>query len=123
MRANRSAPLSTSSTVSDKSNPVWSWVIVDWAVSDEDGNLAAVEIVMVLDGTIVDSASFSVAGYEASGSCQLRHRNGQSNDYEITLIVTDTDGNTTCQTRSICLQEKASNTLQIASCPSWQKRS
>jgi thermitase len=95
-------------TVSDRSNRVWAWVTVDWAVSDADGNLATVEIVMVLDGRIVDSASFSVAGYDASGSCPLRHRGGQSNNYEIILIVTDTDGNTASQTRSISLQEKAS---------------
>ncbi|MFO7772900.1 MAG: hypothetical protein R6V59_03005 [Dehalococcoidia bacterium] len=94
--------------VSDRSNPAWAWVNVDWAVSDEDGNLATVEIVMVLDGAIVDSASFSVAGYEASGSCHLRQRGGHGNNYEITLIVTDTEGNTASQTRSICLQEKAS---------------
>ncbi len=95
-------------SVSDRSNPVWARVTVDWAVSDEDGDLATVEIVMVLDGTIVDSARFSVAGYEADGSCQLRHRNRQSGNYEITVTVTDTAGNLASATHSIRLQEKAS---------------
>jgi len=85
-------------SLSDNSNPAWARVTVDWAVSDEDGDLASVEVLMVLDGSVVDSATFSVSGYEAGGSCQLRHRRRGTTTYDIVLIVTDSLGNTVSQT-------------------------
>jgi hypothetical protein len=93
--------------VNDKSNRVWAWVTVNWAVADEDGDLATVQVVMSLDGTVVDSASFPVSGYEASGSCELRQRSGQGSSYEITLTVTDARGNTASQSYSISVNKKA----------------
>jgi thermitase len=97
------APVIDLFRVSDRSNPAWAWVTVDWAVSDDDGNLMSVEILMVLDGEVVDSAVFSLRGYYANGTCELRNRDKQNNTYGITLIVTDADGNTTSKTESICL--------------------
>jgi len=89
--------------VTDSSNPAWARVNVDWAVSDQDGDLYTVTVQMLIDGTIVDSATYSVSGYEASGSCQLRHRSRRGHVYDIILIVTDSMGNTTTQTQSINL--------------------
>jgi len=66
----------------------------------------AVDVWMVIDGRIVDSATFSVAGYQASGSCRLRHRNGQGGNYEIVLIVADSAGNTDSATDTIRSQGK-----------------
>lgn len=103
-----SAPVIDLFTVSDRSNPAWAWVTVDWAVSDEDGDLASVEVVMVLDGTIVDSVTTAITGYDASGSCELRCHGGQGGTYEIVLSVTDAAGNTTSQTQTMRSQEKTS---------------
>ncbi|MFP3880151.1 MAG: S8 family serine peptidase [Dehalococcoidia bacterium] len=97
------APVIDVFTVCDKSNPAWAWVTAGWAVSDDDGNLVSVEILMVLDGEVVDSAVFSLSGYYANGTCELRNRNARGKTYEVTLIVTDADGNTTPKTESIRL--------------------
>lgn len=97
------APVIDLFRVSDRSNPAWAWVTIDWAVSDADSNLVSVEILMTLNGEVVDSAVFPVNGYYANGTCELRNRDKQNNTYGITLIVTDADGNTTSKTESICL--------------------
>lgn len=86
--------------LTNNSSRLWALVTVDWAVSDEDGDLATVSVLMILNGRIVDSATFSVAGYEASGSCQLRHRSRRGTTYQITLIVRDASGNSASQTTS-----------------------
>jgi len=97
------APVINLFEVTDRSNPVWAWVNVDWAVSGELGNLATVEIVMVLNDEIVDSVVLTVEGYEADGRDHLRARNGHGYDYEIILTVTDADGNTSSMTEKILL--------------------
>lgn len=89
--------------VTDRSNPVWAWVNVDWAVSSELGNLATVEIVLVMNDKIVDSLIFTVEGYEADGKDHLRARNGHGYNYKIILTVTDTDGNTSSMTEEVLL--------------------
>jgi len=97
------APVIDLFNVSDRSNPAWAWVTVDWAVSDDDGNLVSVEILMTFDGKVVDSAAFFVSGYYANGKGELRSRDKQGGTYEVTLIVTDADSNTTFKNESICL--------------------
>jgi uncharacterized repeat protein (TIGR01451 family) len=92
--------------VTTTGNPVWGRLTVDWAVSDEDGDLASVQILIKTDGSLIQSAVFSVSGYEASGRYQFRERGGRGKPYEITLIVTDALGNTTTGVESVYLAEK-----------------
>ena len=80
--------------VTNNSNRIWARVTVDWAVSDADGDLATVAVLMVLNGSIVDSATYSVSGSEASSSCELHHRSRRGGTYEIRLTVTDALGST-----------------------------
>jgi len=97
------APVIDLFSITSTSNRIWTRVIVEWAVSDEDGDLASVQIVIKADGSVVDSAFFSVSGQEASGRYQWRNRGGHGQTYEVTLTVTDSMGNTTTQTQSINL--------------------
>ena len=87
----------------DTSNPRWARVEVDWEVFDDDGDLETVELEMIdSDGNVVDSETNSVSGESASGTDELRDRDG-SGEYEIVLTVTDTDGNSTTETKTIQL--------------------
>ncbi len=72
--------------------------VVEWAASHQDGNLATVELLLVCDGKIVDSATISVGGSYARGQRGFRERDREGDTYEITLIVTDTNGNTANRT-------------------------
>jgi len=95
------APEIVTFDVDDNSNPQWARVEVDWEVFDDDGNLETVELEMIdSDGNVVDSETNSVSGESASGTDELRDRQG-SGEYDIVLTVTDTDGNTTTETKTI----------------------
>ena len=94
------APVIDKFDLTNNSSRSWAIVTVEWGVSDGDGDLARVSVVMALSGRTVDSATFSVNGYSASGSCQLHHRSRRGTTYEIILTVTDAVGNTTSETRS-----------------------
>ena len=95
------APEIVTFDVEDISNPQWARVEVDWEVFDDDGDLDTVELEMVdPDGEVVDSETNSVSGESASGTDELRDRQG-SGEYEIVLTVTDTDGNSTTETKTI----------------------
>ncbi|MFC7008688.1 hypothetical protein [Halalkalicoccus salilacus] len=83
--------------LSDTSNPAWARVEVDWAVSDEDGDLN--EVTTVLNGG-VDSEISNVSGSSASGTHELRERNGHG-EAEVTLTVIDAQGNETSATETI----------------------
>ncbi|MFU8797015.1 MAG: hypothetical protein ACNA7X_07010, partial [Dehalococcoidia bacterium] len=87
--------------VNNSSNPAWARATLDWAVSDPDGDLATVEVLMVINGSVVDSATYSVSGYEASGSCELRHRSRRGTAFDVVIIVTDSLGNTDSKTVSL----------------------
>lgn len=87
----------------DKSNPRWARVQVDWAVSDGDGNLDSVESVLKLDGEVKDRATSDVSGSLADGEHDLRERDGHGETYDVTLTVTDTEGNSTSATKQIAL--------------------
>ena len=97
------APVIDEFVLTDRSNPRWARVRVDWAVSDDDGNLDTVESVLELDGDEKDSEKSSVSGSDAEGEHDLRERDGHDETYDVTLTVTDTDGNKTSQTQQIDL--------------------
>ena len=81
--------------VTDESNPAWARYEIDWAVSDEDGNLSMLELELTdSSGTVVDSITHSVSGSSASGSDRLRHRNRGTGEYVVSLTVRDATGGT-----------------------------
>jgi len=77
-------------------------VTADWSVSDADGDLGTVAVVVSdSSGTVVDSASTAVSGGSASGSdeCEIKHVAGQT--FDVTVTVTDAAGNSDSRTRSV----------------------
>ncbi|WP_336344150.1 S8 family peptidase [Halalkalicoccus ordinarius] len=94
-----SAPAIDRFELTDASNPRWARVEVDWAVSDDA--LETVESVLELDGDEVDSETSSVSGDGAEGEHELRERDGRGETYDVTLTVTDADGNSTSETDRI----------------------
>ena len=93
------APVIDQFDLTDTSNPQWARVEVDWAVSDDDGDLEEVTSALN-DG--VDSETSSVGGDSASGTHELRERGGHG-EAEVTLTVTDENGNETTETDTIDL--------------------
>lgn len=83
------------------SNPAWARVGVEWTVSGT--NLASVKTEMKLGETIIDSQTSSISGSSASGTHDLRNRNGHGKTYDIILTVTDTDGKSLSKTQDISL--------------------
>lgn len=96
------APVIGTFQLTDNSNPRWARVAVDWAVSDDDGDLAEVTTEVTFANNATDSQTSSVSGGSASGTDEFRERNGQG-DAEVTITVTDTEGNTTSDTKTISL--------------------
>ena len=88
--------------LTDTSNRRWARVEVDWTVSDEDGDLAEVtsEAVFANDGT--DNETSSISGDSASGTHELRERDGHG-EVDVTLTVTDSEDNSTSETKGITL--------------------
>lgn len=76
----------------------------DWQVSDVDGNLDAVDLVLTddTDGETEDSATVAVSGDTASGTTRLvaAGDDGSGNSYTVELTVTDTEGATASDTAS-----------------------
>jgi subtilisin len=87
-------------STTNNSNGGWARFNVDWAVSDTDGDLSSVEVTMTQNSTTVDSTTNSVSGSSASGSDRLQDKKG-SGSYDITLTVTDGNGNTASQTKTV----------------------
>jgi len=94
------APAIDTFDVSNQSNGGWARFETSWGVSDADADLASVEVTLIQSGSTVDSASFSVGGSSASGSDRLEEKKG-SGSYDVTLTVTDANGNTTSETRTV----------------------
>jgi hypothetical protein len=96
----------TTDTSSTGGNPKYAQFDVDWAVSD-DNDLQNLEITMtrVSDGQVVDSVSPPVSGQTESGQSTLRGENQNANpsgqQYDITVTVTDDQGQTTTQTKRV----------------------
>lgn len=93
------APTIEEFDLTDTSNPRWARVEVDWAVADDDSDLETVESVLELDGEQKDSQTSSISGSEANGEDELRNRDGHGETYDVTLTVTDIDGNSTSETK------------------------
>jgi thermitase len=96
-----SAPVIDRFDITNNSNRISARATVTWAVSDVDGDLATVRVLLLANGNTVDSVSYVVSGSQASGSCQLSHRTRRGTTYTISLIVTDALGNTTSQTKPL----------------------
>ncbi|AGB15116.1 subtilisin-like serine protease [Halovivax ruber XH-70] len=94
------APAIDQFAVGNSSNGGWARFEVDWAVSDADGDLSTVDLVMEQNGSTVDSASESASGSSASGTTRLEDKKG-SGSYDITLTVTDAAGKTSTQTKTV----------------------
>jgi PKD repeat protein len=76
----------------------WQRATVQWAVSHPDNALESVTSeLLASDGGLLDSQTSSVSGGSASGEHELRTRNGTP--AQLRLTVTDTEGNTTIQTK------------------------
>ena len=84
--------------VTEKSNPTWTWFDIDWAVSDEDGELNTVVTELRYDETTVAAESTSISGDTASFSHDLRV---QGDVDEIRLSVNDTSNETRTETKSV----------------------
>jgi len=78
---------------------------VSWGVSDPDGDLSSLELLLVqdADGTIEDSVTVSVSGGSAVGTSRLvaADDDGSGNDYTVEATVTDGAGNTRTDTVSV----------------------
>lgn len=96
-----SAPTIDTFSLTDTSNPRWARVEIDWAVSDADGDLSDVTSEATFDGG-TDSQTSSVSGSSASGTHELRERNGHGKT-TVTLTVTDSKGNSTSKEKTITL--------------------
>ena len=84
------------------SNPAWSRVRVDWAVSHEEERLEHVETTLLRTGSVLDSEESWVSGSTADGKDSLRTRE-RSDQYTVQITVTDTDGNTVSSEKTIDL--------------------
>jgi subtilisin len=97
-----SAPTIDTFELTDNSNPQWARVEVDWSVSDGDGDLTEVKSEAVFANGATASETSSVGGSSASGTHELRERDGHG-DADVTLRVTDAAGNETTDTKTITL--------------------
>ena len=93
------APVIDQFELIDTSNPHWARVEVEWAVSDDDGNLDEVTTEVV---DWEDTSSSNVSGDSATGTHNHRERNAHE-EVDVTLTVTDTDGGSAKETKSIDL--------------------
>jgi len=75
-----------------------------WSVSDDDGDLSSVELILTEDGAgrTEDSATLSVSGSSASGTTRLvaTGDEGTGNSYTIEATVTDSSGRMAATTAS-----------------------
>ncbi|KXA93730.1 hypothetical protein AKJ66_01270 [candidate division MSBL1 archaeon SCGC-AAA259E22] len=96
------APVIESFVLSDTSNPAWARVEVDWAVSDEDGDLDNVKL-EVLDGkgNVTTKKTIQVSGSGASGVDELKEKGAHDSFVKVRIVVSDAAGNTTSKTKEI----------------------
>lgn len=92
------SPVIDNFTASGRTTGPWQRATANWTVSDEDGDLDTVVIEMLDGSSVVDSATINVSGSSGSGETELRTRGGADT---VRLTVTDENGNTTSDTRSI----------------------
>lgn len=75
-------------------------ITADWEVSDSRDALDSVTV-EVVDGSVVDSATTDVSGGTASGSDGFKIKHGANTTYDVTVTVTNTDGSTASETRTV----------------------
>ncbi|KXA88642.1 hypothetical protein AKJ62_04765, partial [candidate division MSBL1 archaeon SCGC-AAA259D14] len=77
-------------------------VEVDWAVSDEDGDLDNVKL-EVLDGkgNVTTKKTIQVSGSGASGVDELKEKGAHDSFVKVRIVVSDAAGNTTSKTKEI----------------------
>lgn len=93
-------PAIDSFDVSTRVTGPWNRVDVAWAVSDQDGDLAAVTSELLdADGNLLDDEQSAVSGSDASGEHGLRTRTGGT--LTVRLTVTDGNGNATSQDTTV----------------------
>lgn len=70
-------------------------LVTEWVVSHPDGELAEVDISIRTDaGSAVDSIAHTVSGSRAEGTEETEIKQGAGDTYVVTVVVTDTAGNT-----------------------------
>lgn len=92
------APVVDTFNASTRSSGPWLRATINWAVSDQDGDLDTVVIEMLDGSSVVDSATYNVSGGSASNETELRTR-GTADSVAIT--VTDSNGNSASQSQNI----------------------
>ncbi|MFP8958062.1 glycosyl hydrolase [Natrialbaceae archaeon A-CW3] len=96
-----SAPRIDQFNVTETSSGPWARFSVEWAVSDPNSDLNLVVVELVDDNEdVVDSASTNVSGSSDSGEDSVRDRDDGS-PYEITLTVSNEQGERTIETKEI----------------------
>lgn len=99
LRRTSAAPVVDNFSVSSRQTGRQTRVSADWAVSDDDGDLQTVRVALVAsDGTVTAADETSVSGANASGTTDLKSKNGGS---LVRLTVTDSEGTTTTAERNI----------------------
>ena len=88
--------------VTDRSNPAWARVRLEWSVSG-GVDLESCRSTLELDGETVDSDRTALDGTEDSGEHDLRHRSRHGGRYEVAVTVRDVDGNETTVTERVSL--------------------
>jgi len=83
---------------------------VDWVVSDEDGDLDEVEIVLReddADGTVIETTIITVEGGFTDGETAFEEDDGVERDqeYYIELTVTDEAGNTASSSTTVTVEQ------------------
>lgn len=78
--------------VTDRSNPAWARVRLEWSVSG-GVDLESCRSMLWLDGEAVDSERTALDGTADSGEHDLRHRSRNGGGYEVAVTVRDVDGN------------------------------
>ncbi|MFN2396354.1 MAG: S8 family serine peptidase, partial [Bacteroidales bacterium] len=92
------SPVINTFNVTNSTAGPWKRVHIDWAVSDEDGDLASVKLELFSGTSVLDSATISISGSSASGNDELRARNTTPDSVKIT--VTDSKGNSATETKA-----------------------
>jgi subtilisin len=76
-------------------------ITAEWAVSDADGDLSRVDVVVSDAGGEVDRRRTPVGGSSASGTTEFKIKHGGGVTYDVTLTVTDAAGNTASRTETV----------------------
>ena len=80
--------------------------VVEWAVSDDGGELDGVELELrTADGDVIDETSSMARGDDATGTDSLRADDEEAAEYEVTILATDYFEQTTEETERVTLGE------------------